>query len=230
MLISKIRWAAALVAVASPTIACAQGKLYVGAALGVSNTSGNYVEQVRNAGEPLPGFRYVTAGRDGGSDVGGRLSVGYQLHERVAVELGYTNFGKQNIVYQFRKQTGLIPAQPLVTSHGQFKLDGATIDLLGNWPVNSVLTVNARVGIFSGTLRYREEQEFLNQGTTVFSKNDDFTKLHWGVGASYRFSKALEATLDYTQAQGVGKSFAWTAETNGRLNYGLFAAGIRYRF
>jgi opacity protein-like surface antigen len=230
MLISKIRWAAALVAVASPTIACAQGKLYVGAALGVSSTSGNYVEQVRNAGEPLPGFRYVTAGRDGGSDVGGRLTLGYQVHDRVAIELGYANFGKQNIAYQFEKTTGLIPLQRYVTSTGRFKLDGATVDLVGSIPINQALTLSARLGVFAGTLRYREEQEFLNQGTTVFSKNDDFTKLHWGVGASYRFNKALEATLDYTQAQGVGKSFAWTAETNGRLNYGLFAAGIRYRF
>ena len=73
-------------------------------------------------------------------------------------------------------------------------------------------------------------QEFLNQGTTIFTKNANFSKLHWGVGASYRISDTLEATLDYTQAQGVGKSFAWTAETNGKLNYGLFAAGIRYRF
>jgi OmpA-like transmembrane domain len=230
MLKSKIRSAAALIAAALPAIACAQGKLYVGAALGVSNTSGNYAEQVRNAGEPLPGFRYVTAGRDGGADTGSRLTVGYQVHDRIAIELGYANFGKQNIVYQFEKRTGLIPVQRFVTSNGHFKLDGATIDVVGSMPINQAFTVSARVGVFAGTLRYREEQEFLNQGITVFSKNDDFTKLHWGVGASYRFNKALEATLDYTQAQGVGKPFAWTAETNGRLNYGLFAAGIRYRF
>jgi outer membrane autotransporter protein len=144
--------------------------------------------------------------------------------------LGYANFGKQDIVYQFEKTTGLIPPQRFVTSRGQFKLDGATLDAVGTLPITSSLSANARVGIFTGTLRYREEQDFLNQGVTVFTKNDDFTKLHWGVGASYRFNPKLELTLDYTQAQGVGKSFAWTAETNGRLNYGLFAAGLRYSF
>jgi hypothetical protein len=230
MLKSNVRFAAVLATAAFPVIVSAQGKFYVGAALGVTNTSGNYTEQVRNAGEPNPGFRFITAGRDGGSDSGGRVAVGYKLFDGFAVELGYANFGKQDIVYQFEKTTGLIPPQRFVTSRGQFKLDGATLDVVGTLPITSSLSANARVGIFTGTLRYREEQDFLNQGITVFTKNDDFTKLHWGVGASYRFNPKLELTLDYTQAQGVGKSFAWTAETNGRLNYGLFAAGLRYSF
>lgn len=230
MLNSKIRCAAAFCAVAIPAIACSQSKFYVGAALGVTNTSGNYSEQVRNAGEPFPGFRLITAGRDGSSDTGGRISLGYSLSPNFAVELGYANFGKQDVAYQFEKTTGLIPAQRFFTSQGRLKLDGATLDAVGTLPITPKFSANARLGVFSGTLRYREVQEFLNQGTTVFTKNANFTELHWGMGASYRINDKLDATLDYTQAQGVGKSFAWTADNNGKLNYGLFAAGIRYRF
>lgn len=230
MLKSNIRRAVVLVAAAVPTLACSESNFYVGAGIGVGNTSGNYAEQVRNAGQPSAGFKFVAAGRDGGSGTGGRLALGYAIHDRVAIEVAYANYGKQDLLYQFEKTTGLIPAQPFFTGKGQYKLDGATIDVVGSLPVTPTLSANVRLGVLAGSLRYREEQTVLNQGSTLFAKNDNVTKLHWGVGASYRINRSIEATLDYTQAQGVGKSFAWTADTNGKLNYGLFSAGIRYRF
>jgi OmpA-like transmembrane domain len=230
MLNSPIRLAAVLATVAASSIVSAQSKFYVSGTLGATNTGGNYTDQVKNAGEPTPGFRFVSAGKNGGSDVGGRLAVGYRFTEGIAVELGYASFGKQDINYQFEKTTGLIPAQPFVTSVGRFKLDGATLDVVGTLPINASFSANARVGLIAANLRYKEFQTYLNQGVSEFTKDATQTRLHWGVGGTYQLNKALGITLDYTQAQSVGKSFAWTAETNGRLSYGLVAAGIRYSF
>jgi OmpA-like transmembrane domain len=230
MLKSQIRIAAAIAAVATSSIVSAQSKFYVSGALGATNASGNYGDQVKNAGEPQPGFRFVSAGKDGGGDVGGRLAVGYRFTDGVAVELGYANFGKQDIRYQFEKTTGLIPPQRFVTSVGRFRLDGATLDVVGSLPINAAFSANARVGVIAANLRYKEFQTFLNQGTDEFAKDARQTRLHWGIGATYQMNKALGITLDYTQAQSVGKSFAWTEEQNGRLSYGMFTAGVRYSF
>jgi OmpA-like transmembrane domain len=230
MLNSHIRIAAVLAAAVASSMVSAQSKLYVSGTLGATNTSGNYSGQVQSAGAPQPGFRFVSAGKDGGSDVGGRLAIGYRFTEGIAVELGYASFGKQDVGYQFEKTTGLIPPQRFVTSVGRFKLDGATLDVVGTLPINASFSANARVGVIAANLRYKEFQTFLNQGTTEFSKTANETRLHWGVGATYQMNKTLGLTLDYTQAQSVGKSFAWTEDRNGRLSYGMFAAGVRYSF
>ncbi len=230
MLGNHLRVAAVLSLAALPALATAQGKIYVSASAGISQADGDYVNQVRGAGEPRPGFVFVSAGRHGGSDGGGRLALGYRLFDGFAIELGYANFGQHGTRYQFEKTTGLIPAQRFVTSAGAFKLDGVTLDAVGTLPINAAFSANARVGLIATNLRYNELQEYLNQGVTSFAQTERQTRLHWGVGATYQVNKALGVTLDYTRAESVGKGFAWTAETNGRLSYGLFAAGVRYSF
>ncbi len=230
MFVKHFRLAACVsLAIATPC-AVAQSKLYVSASAGSTLTSGNYNDQLRNAGAPQPGFKFISAGKDGNSDFGGRLAVGYRVTEAFAVELGYSNFGKQDIAYKFEKTTGLIPPNPFVTAQGRFRLEGITLDAVGTLPINAAFSANARIGLIATNLRYKEFQSFLGRTPEEFSKDSSQTRLHLGVGATYQINKALGATLDYTHAQGVGKSFAWNEDGNGRLNYGLLAAGIRYSF
>lgn len=230
MLITHTRLAAAIFVAAASSLAAAQGKFYVAGSLGVAQSSGDYGGQVRAAGEPTPGFVFVSAGREGGSEAGGRLAVGYRVNEVVSVELGYANFGRHDVNYRFEKKTGLIPPDPFFRAVGQFKLDGATLDVIGIVPVSQALSVNARLGIMATNLKYNELQTFATQGTTFFTRTDRESALHFGIGGTYQVNKALGITLDYTRAQNVGKSFKWTDENNGRLSYGLFAAGLRYSF
>jgi opacity protein-like surface antigen len=234
MLKSKKRLAsavfAAIACAAVSNSASAQSKFYVAGSLGIAQTTGNYTGQVQAAGQPQPGFVFISAGRDGGSDFGGRLAVGYRVIDGVAVELGYANFGKQDVAWKFEKTTGLIPPERFVTAAGRFRFDGVTLDVVGSVPLGAAFSANARLGVIAGNLRYAESQTFLNQGSTDFSASDRQTKLHWGVGAAYRVNKQLDVTADYMQAQSVGKKFAWTEEGNGRLSYGLFALGVRYSF
>jgi OmpA-OmpF porin, OOP family len=230
MLKTHTRVVAACLAAAGSALAAAQGKFYVAGSLGSSQASGDYTGQVRAAGAPAEGFAFISAGRDGGNEFGGRLAAGYRLTDFIAVELGYTQFGKFGVGYQFEKRTGLIPAQRFFTGSGQQKLDGVTLDLVGTIPITGPLSAQARVGVIATNLRYSEDQTFLNQGTTSFSATERQTRLHLGIGAAYRVNKTFDVTLDYTRAQDVGNKFQWTEDGNGRLSYGLIALGVRYRF
>jgi hypothetical protein len=214
-------------AVAS-SFAAAQEKFYVSGSIGAAQSGGDYGGQVRGAGQPVEGFVFVSAAREGGSEASGRLAVGYRVND--VVELGYANFGKHGVNYRFEKTTGLIPPDPFFRAVGQFKLDGVTLDVIGIVPINQAFSVNARLGIMATNLKYDEYQTFATQGTTFFSRSERESALHFGVGGTYQLNKTLGITLDYSRAQNVGKRFKWTDETNGRLSYGMFAAGIRYSF
>ncbi len=220
----------AVAALSLANAANAQSSWYAGASLGATFNSGNYSSQVVAAGEPIEGFRFVSADRKNGSEAGGRLALGYRFNPMFALELGYANFGKQNVNYQFEKTTGLIPPERFFTTRGQFKLDGITLDLVSSAPVGANFSVNGRVGLMSTNLRYSEVATFLNQGDRAFSTSDRQTRFHWGLGGAYQVSKPLAVTLDYTQVQSVGTRFAWNEKGNGRLSYGLLSAGIRYNF
>jgi hypothetical protein len=230
MLITQTHVTAAILALTATSLAAAQNKFYIAGSIGAAQTSGDYGGQVRSAGQPVEGFSFVSAGREGGSEAGGRLAVGYRVNDVVSVELGYANFGKHGVNYRFEKTTGLIPSDPFFRSTGQFALDGATLDVIGIVPVNQAFSVNARLGIMATNLKYEERQTYTTQGTTLFSYTERESALHFGVGATYQLNKALGITLDYTRAQNVGKRFKWTEENNGRLSYGLFAVGVRYSF
>jgi OmpA-like transmembrane domain len=230
MLITHTRIAAALLLAAASSLAAAQGKFYVAGSIGAAQSSGDYAGQVRSAGSPTEGFAFVSAAREGGSEAGGRLALGYRVNDVVSVELGYANFGRHDLNYRFEKKTGLIPPDPFFRAVGQFKLDGATLDVIGIVPINQGFSVNARLGIMATNLKYVEYQTFATLGTTFFSRTERESALHFGVGGTYQLNRALGITLDYTRAQNVGKRFKWTEENNGRLSYGLLAAGIRYSF
>jgi hypothetical protein len=230
MLKTHTRVAAAILAAVGSALAAAQGKFYVAGSVGVAQSSGSYADQIKSAGQPVEGFRFVSAGRDGGSEAGGRLAVGYRVNDVISIELGYANFGKHGVNYRFEKVTGLIPPDPFFRGVGQFKLDGGTLDVIGIVPVNHAFSVNARLGIMATNLKYNEVQTFATTGDVPFSRTARESALHFGVGGTYQLNKNLGITLDYTRAHNVGKRFKWTDETNGRLSYGLFSAGLRYSF
>ena len=236
-----LRSTAVLAALASASFAfaqSAQSPFYVGGALGVSSTDGNYASQVRAAGAPTVGYTFNSAQRSGGSEFAGRIYAGYRLNPMLAFELGYSDFGSHDVRYQLNKNGQLIPANSPYVVNGRNKLDGFTLDVVGTLPINSFFSVNGRAGVMATNLRYGETilNPVLNNGvlvtesTTFGAPKQRQTRFHWGVGTSYQLNPKLALTLDYQRVQGVGNTFAWTNSGNGKLNYNLIAAGARFAF
>ncbi|MGL5002827.1 MAG: hypothetical protein ACRDAM_07780, partial [Casimicrobium sp.] len=144
-------------------------RFYVAGSLGATQANGDYAGQVRSAGEPAVGYTFRSAGKEGGSDVGGRLAIGYQFMPNAAVELGYANFGSHGTNFRFEKTSGLIPPQPFFTSKGNFKLDGVTLDVVGTVPLNNAFSFNARVGVIASNLRYSDATTFPQTADSTFS-------------------------------------------------------------
>ena len=61
-------------------------------------------------------------------------------------------------------------------------------------------------------------------------RNTRQARLHLG-GRSLAVRPNMGRNADYQRVNGVGKTFAWTAtdtKANGRLNYNLISAGLRF--
>ncbi len=139
---------------------------------------------------------------------------------QLAAELGYTDFGSRRSSYEVFGST----ANYFV--RGDFKASGVSLDLVGRLPVAKDLSLNARVGVMETSLKYSDSDGFSAPNTRQ-------ARLHLGVGAAWQFAPNMAATLDYQRVNGVGKTFAWTAtdtKANGRLNYNLISAGLRFDF
>lgn len=223
---------------ASFALAQQQSPFYVGGALGVSMTDGNYASQVQAAGSPQPGYTFHSARRDGDNEFAGRVYGGYRFHPNLAVEVGYSNFGSQGVTYRLNKSTDLVPANSPYVVHGRQKLDGLTLDLVGTMPVNAAFSVNGRVGLMASNLRYSESiaNPVVNDGNYVVERlsyrapSERQTRFHWGLGTSYQVNPKLALTLDYQRVQGVGNTFDWSESGNGKLNFSLLSAGARWSF
>jgi OmpA-OmpF porin, OOP family len=227
-----------LAAGASAFAQASQSPFYVGGSLGASMIDGNYAGQVQAAGSPLPGYTFHSAKRNGDNEFAGRIYGGYRLHPNVAVELGYSNFGSQDVTYRLNKSTELVPANSPYISHGRNKLDGFTLDVVGTLPVNSQFSINGRAGLMASTLRYSETIAnpvvvggvYGVETVNYSAPREHQTRFHWGAGGSYQLNPKLALTLDYQRVQGVGNTFSWTGSGNGKLNYSLLSAGARFSF
>ena len=235
------RSAALVVGVVGSTFAfaqTAQSPFYVGGALGVGVTDGNYSSQVRSAGPPRSGYTFNSAERSGGGEFAGRIYAGYRVHPMIAFELGYSNFGNHDVSYRLNKNGQSLPVNSPYVVNGHNKLDGITLDVVGTLPINSLFSVNARAGVMATNLRYNENisNPVANNGvvgvelSTFRAPKEHQTRFHWGVGTSYQLNPKLALTLDYQRVQGVGNTFAWTDHGNGKLNYSLLSAGARFSF
>jgi len=236
--LSAVATGAALLFSASAMAQQANSPFYVGGALGASMTDGNYASQVQNASGLTPGYTFHSASRRNDNEFAGRLYAGWRFTPNLAVEAGYTNFGTHDVRYRLNKSTDLVPANSPYVVNGHNKLDGFTLDLVGTLPVSQAFSVNGRVGMMATNLKYNEDiaNPVVIGGTYSVSQETYSaprlrkTAFHWGVGGAYQLNRNVALTADYQRVQGVGNSFAWTDNNNGKLNYGVLMGGVRYSF
>ena len=104
-----------------------------------------------------------------------KIFGGYQFNRNIAVEAGYFNLGK----FDFTSTT--VPAG---TYHGQIKLQGANIDLVGTLPITQRWTALGRAGI-----QYANAQDRFQSTGSVRIPNSTPSKnaLNYKIGAGIQY-------------------------------------------
>jgi len=171
--------AVATLAALAATQASAQDAYYYGGVSG--GPSRAKIDEDRIVGTLL-GSGLVTTGitRDE-RDMAYKLFGGYQFNRNFALEAGYFNLGKYDFT-AFTRQTG--------TLHGQFKIQGFNLDLVGTLPVTERFSVFARAGAQVA----RTRDEFSGTGAvSVINRNPSKREVNYkgGVGIQYEFNPSF---------------------------------------
>ena len=149
------------------------------------------------------------------------LKIGFKLNDIFAIEGGYTQLGETSYTasaavsgsangYTFTDFTGKVVD----------KVDGYAIGLAADFPVSNAIDLSARAGVYfwdwketgtitGGSLTYGGTTYLA--GTSI-SVSDDGSDLYWGLGASYKFNKAVRAGVNFTRYDIDGTDVdTWTA-------------------
>ncbi|MES2825933.1 MAG: outer membrane beta-barrel protein [Pseudomonadota bacterium] len=148
-------------------------------------------------------------------DRGYKLFGGYQFNQSFALEGGYFNLG------EFDYTNNVLP-NGAGTFHGNFKVEGINLDLVGYLPLSDKLTAFGRVGInhaetrstFSGT-------GFVIPEKSSTSDRENNPKI--GVGLEYAFNEALSMRVE-------AERYRVNDTGSHKADIDLFSVGLVYRF
>jgi len=113
-----------------------------------------------------------TAGKK--TDTGSMFSVGYNFNRNVALELGYSDYGKVNLL-----------------GGGNAKANSGQISAILTAPVGDGFSVYGRLGAAS-------TRRDANTGS-IFAQGSRKTEAIYGVGGAYAFNKNVAATLEWNK-------------------------------
>ncbi len=116
--------------------------------------------------------RFKIDGQSGDNkDTSSMLSFGYQFNKVLALELGYSDYGKAKL------------------NTGTAKANAGSISAVVSAPLADAFSIYGRIGAAS-TRR---------DVTSVFSRGDRKTEAIYGIGAGYAFNKTLTGTLEWNK-------------------------------
>ncbi|GEM_PF-6564425 len=172
---------------------------------------GNSIQAAVGQFGPYQSTNNVTASGRG-------ISVGYSYNPYYAVELGYVTFGSAS-------GTAYSTATPANALSYQLKGKGMVLNLIGTYPITSI------VGVFGklGAIRYHVRYDCHGGGAFTCvppdSTSDGGLGSLWGVGVSLRIVHHFGLRLGWTQYRDIGNR-----ETggNGYINYTYLSAIIRF--
>lgn len=125
------------------------------------------------------------------------IQIGYDWNSYVALELGYVDLGsalyEADIVADNIFFTGILPVE--------FKHEstGPTLALLGMYPLNEMVTIHGRAGIYFSDTRLSADVA----GVTESQKGSD-EDVNFGLGASWNFSDSHALRFEYQRFLDVG--------------------------
>ncbi len=153
------------------------------------------------------------------------FNLGYKLNDTFSVEGGYTKLGEASYSSGTAVSgSGTANGTSVTATNATFKLaakaDGYTLGLAADLPVNNTIDISARAGMFfwdakaTGTLT---AGTLVVNGTTYAAGSSisgklDGSDLYLGLGASYKFNKAVRAGVNFTRYDIDGTDVdTWTA-------------------
>jgi len=162
---------------------------------------------------PTPAGFDEVAGCDD-TDFGWQLFLGYQFMKWISVEGGYAYLGGSE--YQ------------VVMNSYTTKTEG--------WTLNGVITLPGlqKIGLYgiAGAFFWdRDVQRGSSAQGDSESKSDTGTDFYWGLGLRYPFTEHIGINLEVKNFMDVGSdSLNIEGYPAGESNYGLYTAGLIYRF
>ena len=205
---------------------------YVEASVGWTHANGDFARQVRDSLAASSTYQYASATYDR-SDAGGRVAAGWGFTPNLAVELGYTDFGRFDALSTaaYKSTTAFVAYRK-----GRYHVSAATLDAIAQLPVNPFLTLSARLGVALAEQAYAQRNY---TSADLSGQSADFpttrqARLHWGVGARHAITSNLAVVANYTRIESVGHDFSSApidkGTRAGKFGYGLLGVGLRYTF
>ncbi len=207
-----------------------QSPFYIGASIGSAQYDFNFNDQVQALAQP--GLWVLDTHLRHDSDIGYKLTAGYQIIPQIAVELDYVGLGKATTSYQL-VGLGRFPRD------GTYKVSGINLSGVFSQPINEQFSVFGRIGMFYSKYQYSETGE---NHSNLFPSPEppvhSFTapdlkrsKLSYGLGMDYRMSAATSVRLGWDRYTDIGNLMADTETGNGKFdNIDLYSLSLLLRF
>lgn len=149
------------------------------------------------------------------NDTGFSLTVGYQFTPNLAVEAAYFDLGKGR--YKADATVGDGEETADLTMGFNYKSRGPALALVGVWPLNETVSLDARAGAYFAKTKV---SVFASDGETSDSEglgSESSTSLLLGVGATWSLTERMGLRLGFTR---LNKAVADDGDVN-RLSLGL---------
>jgi OOP family OmpA-OmpF porin len=155
----------------------------------------------------------TTSINDDNSHFGFKVFGGYEFNRYFSLEGGYFNLG------QFGFTADTIPAGSL---HGDLKLQGGNIDLVGSLPLGDKFSLFARAG-----LNYAEAKDsFIGTGSVTVidpSPQKSAANYKFGVGAEYDFTRSVGIRIE-------AERYRIDDAVGNKGDIDLYSLGLVYKF
>lgn len=181
---------------------------------------GNYVGTLRPAQSsllPAPGFYSFAAPAVLGlapsfnSDPGYRFKLGYRSSRHWAIESELFDSGRPSAMSPFASPASLASA---------FRSTGFAVDTVATLPVWNKLSLYGRFGAVRGDVR----PLFAPYSTALLADTTRGTRLRYGLGMSYDFTKAFGIRAELERYSPLGHPLPTDAESD------LISVGVLWRF
>ena len=183
---------------------------YVGGSVGQSKAK---IDDARITSSLLSSGFTTNSMADDNRDTGYKVFAGYLFNKYFAVEGGYFNLGS----FGFTSTT-----TPAGTLHGNIKLEGANVDLVGILPITEKFSAFARAGAIYADAK----DSFTGTGlVTVLNPNPSKGDANYkaGLGLQYAFNDSLGMRLE-------AERYRINDAVGNRGDIDLVSVGLVYRF
>ena len=201
----RIRYAALAIAALLPAMATAED--YLGGLKLPRSSAPAPGGTFSFVSEPVASFSSSTARA---SDNGMRLKLGYKYSRFFSVESEFVDFGRT---------PSDIFASP-VNLASAFRSTGYGVDTVATLPVWRSLSFYGHLGAYRGEAR----NVFAAYSTSLLGENPRGTRLRYGLGVRYDFSKSLGIHAELERYSPLGTPLAGEPESD------LFSVGLAWRF